>query len=376
MIPPKPKIAIFINGGIATGHFSEGDAVITQHLVEIAKVYSLTVFSLVKTDAQKVLPFRVIDLPFDHQKNVWFRVVLLFLKFLRHQIRNPHQLFHGLGGFPAGFLAVLLGKIFRKSSVVTLLGGEYIAIPDIQYGLWQYKRLRPFLRFTLQETDELVILTDTAAQQIKKNVPFQRAYHQIPFGINTQLFTPTPKDLTEPFKFLHVASLNRVKNQSLLLHVFQQINEVVPAHLTVIGEDNLNGQLQQLANTLGIAHKVTFINRVSHYKLPVYYAQAAILLHTSFSESQATVVNEALACGVVVCGTRVGLIADLEGDITTAVAVDDAVGLAQKTLEILHNPQKYNELREKGIAWSKKNNIEVQAQKYIDLYQALLTASN
>jgi glycosyltransferase involved in cell wall biosynthesis len=376
MIPTKPKIAIFINGGIATGHFSEGDAVITQHLAELAKAYSLTIFSLVKTDTKQVLPFRVIDLPFDHQKNVWLRTSLLFLKFLRHQILHPAQIFHGFGGFPAGFLAVLLGKFFRKKSVVTLLGGEYITLPSIQYGLWQHKRLRPFLRFTLQKTDELVILTDTAARQIKENFPFERAYHKIPFGINTQLFTPNPKNPTEPFRFLHVASLNRVKNQSLLLHVFQQINEVFPAYLTLIGEDNLNGQLQQLANTLGIAHKVTFIARVSHYDLPVYYAQADLLLHTSYSESQATVVNEALACGVVVCGTRVGIIADLEGQITTAVTVEDGEELTKKALELLSNPQKYNDLREKGIAWSKKNNLEVQAQKYIDLYRTLLTTSN
>lgn len=372
MTSPKKRIAIIVNGGIATGHFSEGDAVLTQLLSTLASTFDLTVFSLVKTDSEIQFPFQVIDIPFTHLQNAWLRLFWLFFKILWNHLFRPFQVVHGLGAFPSGFLAVVLCKIVKKKSLVTLLGGEYISIPEIKYGLWSHKHLRPFLEFTFNQCDELVILTKTAASQLQTNLPTQKKYHTIALGIDTSLFIPTYKPPGEPYQFLHVADLNLVKNQPMLLAAFQLIAQQVKAHLTIIGEDTLNGRIQKLAHELRIADKITFLPRISHYYLPAFYAQAHILLHTSYSESQTMAVNEALACGVVVCGTRVGIIADLEGDITTVATVGNAEELAQKVLHLLNHPEKQEELRQKGIEWSKKNDIVAQSQKYEDLYRTMI----
>ena len=373
MTSPKKRIAIIVNGGIATGHFSEGDAVLTQLLSTLASAFDLTVFSLVKTDYSTIkLPFQVIDIPFTHLQNAWLRLFWLFFKILRHHLFRPYQVIHGFGAFPAGLLAVVLSKLVKKKSLITLLGGEYISIPEINYGLWSHKHLRPFLNFTFNHCDELVILTKTAANQIQTNLPNPKKYHTISLGIDTSLFVPTPKFLSEPYKFLHVADLNLVKNQPMLLTAFQLICQQVKAHLTIIGRDTLNGRIQKLALELGIGDKITFLPRISHYYLPAFYAQAHILLHTSYSESQTMAVNEALACGVLVCGTRVGIIADLEDQITTVAAVGDAEELAQKVLLLLNDRAKQEELRTKGIAWSRKNDLVAQGLKYEDLYRTMI----
>ncbi|MFN8348951.1 MAG: glycosyltransferase [Spirosomataceae bacterium] len=370
----KQPIAVIINGGVATGQFSEGDAVITQLLCQIAATYPLTVFSLVKVNSRKEFPFQMVDIPFHHLQNAWLRLFWLYFTVLRHHWVRPFRLFHGLGGFPAGFLAVILGKILRRKSLVTLLGGEYINLPNIGYGLWKNWHLRPVLTYTLHRSDELVILTATAAAQIQATLPHQKKYHKIPLGIDTSLFVPLFKKLRSPYQFLHVADLNFVKNQPMLLQTFQLISQQVPAHLTIIGTDTLGGKIQQLANDLGISHKITFLPRISHYYLPPYYAQAHILLHTSFSESQTVAVNEALACGTVVCGTNVGLLADLKEEITLVVPVGDVEGLAEKVLHLLRNPELYEARRTKGIAWSTAHNLVAQSEKYTTLYQRMLTA--
>lgn len=373
MTSPTKRIAIIVNGGIATGHFSEGDAVLTQLLSTLASTFDLTVFSLVKTDYSAIkLPFQVIDIPFTHFQNAWLRLFGLFFKILWHHLFRPFQIIHGFGAFPASLLAVVLSKILKKKSCVTLLGGEYLSIPEINYGLWSHKHLRPFLGFTFNHCDELVILTKTAAGQIQTNFPHQKKYHTIALGVDTSLFVPTHKSLSEPYEFIHVADLNLVKNQPMLLAAFQLICKQVKAHLTIIGVDTLNGRIQKLALELGLADKITFLPRISHYYLPAFYAQAHILLHTSYSESQTMAVNEALACGVLVCGTRVGIIADLEGEITTVAAVGDAEELAQKVLHLLKNPEKQEELRNKGIAWSRKNDLVAQSRKYEDLYRTMI----
>jgi glycosyltransferase involved in cell wall biosynthesis len=341
-------------------------------LSTLASTFDLTVFSLVRTDSEIKFPFRVIDIPFTHLQNAWLRLFWLFSKIVGHHLLRPFQIIHGLGAFPSGLLAVVFSTFFRKKSLVTLLGGEYISIPDIKYGLWNHKHLRPFLRFAFHQCDELVILTKTAASQIQTNLPNQKKHHTIALGVDTSLFVPNPKSVNEPYKFLHIADLNSVKNQPMLLTVFQRITGHVKAHLTIIGEDTLNGRIQKLAHELGVADKITFLPRISHYYLPAFYAQAHILLHTSYSESQTMAVNEALACGVIVCGTRVGIIADLEDEITTVAAVGNEEELAQKALYLLNHPEKQEELRQKGIAWSKENDLVAQSRKYEDLYRTMM----
>ena len=374
MTPRKKRIAIIINGGIATGHFSEGNAALTQLLSSLATAFDLTVFSLVKTDAKIKLPFQVIDIPFTHLQNAWLRLFWLFFKLLWNHLFRPFQVIHGFGAFPSGFLAVLLSKFLRTKSLVTLLGGEYLSIPEIKYGLWSHKYLRPVLNFTFNHSHELVTLTRTAAGQIQMNLPNQKKHHTISLGVDTSLFVPTLKYLSEPYEFLHVADLNPVKNQPMLLATFQLITKQVKAHLTIIGKDTLNGQIQRRALELGIADKITFLPRISHYYLPAFYAQAHVLLHTSYSESQTMAANEALACGVLVCGTRVGIIADLEDEITTVSDVGNAEELAQKVLRLLNNPKKQEELRNKGINWSKQNDLVTQSRKYEELYQTMIVS--
>ena len=46
-----------------------------------------------------------------------------------------------------------------------------------------------------------------------------------------------------------MASLSRVKNQRLLIDAFRIVREKVDAHLDLVGEDTLNGELQQHATT-------------------------------------------------------------------------------------------------------------------------------
>jgi glycosyltransferase involved in cell wall biosynthesis len=79
-----------------------------------------------------------------------------------------------------------------------------------------------------------------------------------------------------------------------------------------------------------------------------------------------------LANGCVVCGTRVGLLADLEDKATLAVEIKNAKDLADKVLALLQNETEYKALQAFGKAWSFKHNINYTVKAYTDLYYQLI----
>ena len=102
-----------------------------------------------------------------------------------------------------------------------------------------------------------------------------------------------------------------------------------------------NAKVKALAASLNI-NNVSFIAPLPYEQLPAYYSKADILLHTSLSEGQSEVVTEAMSSGVLVCGTKVGLMYD-EPSCCVAVDVRDHVALADRVLEILKDPASHKE---------------------------------
>ena len=153
--------------------------------------------------------------------------------------------------------------------------------------------------------------------------------HTIPLGVDPQKFSfGTPKP-GPPFKFLHVANLTEVKDQATLIRAFDLIRKEIDSHLTVVGPDYLNGQLQKLVAALGLTNHVTFTGPIPNIELPSSYRDAHFLLHSSLYESEAVVVLEAMSCGVAVCGTAVGILADLHEKCCLAARPRDYQGLAR-----------------------------------------------
>lgn len=101
--------------------------------------------------------------------------------------------------------------------------------------------------------------------------------------------------------------------------------------------------------------------------LPQVYHRADILLHTSLSEGQCEVVTEAMSCGVIVCGTRVGLMYDLPQACVT-VSVGDHRGLADAVLKLLADPTRMNELRRRAHEWTSVHDVEWTANRLKALY--------
>ncbi len=370
----KKSIAIITHGGIGGGYQAQGIPELMQLVKRLAKEFDITVFSLTQVSKDFIPPnYRVKTVPLTDDTNLYIRLFILLLILLKTHIQKPFSLFQAYWGFPGGLLAAIMGKLSGKPVVTTFKGAEVVDLPSIHYGLWSSKRMRWLLRQVTSHTDCLIAHSQYYLEKIKASGLHCKQFTIIYGGIDTsEIPDNTKKLLIPPYQFFHAANLNLVKDQTTLLHAFKILSTQIDCSLHIVGFDTLDGQIQQLSEDLGLSENVIFHGMLPYKALQTFYQRADIFLLTSLSESQALVLNEALANGCVVCGTRVGLLADLEDKATLAVEIKNAKDLADKVLALLQNETEYKALQAFGKAWSFKHNINYTVKAYTDLYYQLM----
>jgi glycosyltransferase involved in cell wall biosynthesis len=231
-------------------------------------------------------------------------------------------------GWP-GTVAVLAGKLLRVPSCVHIAGGELCAIADIRYGgqLRWYGRLRE--RLVLRGADA----TSAASRPILEQLAaLGYGGTRIPLGVDITAWAPRApqrRDPGEPARLIHVGSLNRVKDQATLLEAMRLLAQKrVPFALDLVGEDTLNGEIQQLARRLGLDAQLRFHGFRTQAQLRPMMEAAHLHVISSRHEAGPVVALEAAVAGVPTVGTRVGHLAEWAPEAASAVAPRDPAALA------------------------------------------------
>ena len=368
----KKKIAIITHGGIGTGPNGEGMPVLMNTISILAEQFDITVYSL-----EKICPhfspknYTIKATPFNANTKLSIRIVWLGFSVIINHIIRPYHLFHGYWGFPGGWLVTIVGKFLNRKIIISFLGAEVINLPEIKYGLYNSNTSKRRIEWVSKNADCIIAQSNFHAKKIQEVVAI-KLLKTIYSGVDTTKFSFIEKVKKTPFQLLHVANLNEVKDQETLLRAFKIISSKINAELHIVGVDTLNGRINNLAKEMNLSDIVFFYGLLKQEEIISLYHKADIFLLTSLYESQAVVVNEAMATGTIVCGTRVGLLADLENKATLAVDVKDAAALADKVIELFNNKVLYKNLQTYGLQWSKEHDIIYTADKYISLYKSLI----
>jgi glycosyltransferase involved in cell wall biosynthesis len=272
-------------------------------------------------------------------------------------------------------LAVLIGRWLRVPVVVSIGGGELVWLPDIGYGGVGTWRGRMHANLACR----LASAVTGGSQYVLETVRRQRPDAQwVPLGIDLGLYGgPVDRPAGPPWRLLHVASINRVKDQTTLLLALRQVLDEEPGvHLDWVGEDTLNGALQKLAAELGVAHAVRFHGVLPVHALPPLYRQAHLLVQSSRHESQGVAVCEAAACGVPTVGTAVGLVDELAPPAAWRVPVGDPLSLAAGIVALLHESTQRHQMGTAAQAWAQAHDADWTAHTFEALYAQLTAQSN
>ncbi len=200
----------------------------------------------------------------------------------------------------------------------------------------------------------------------------------MPIGVDTQIFMPSDggRADTSPFRLLHVASLNPVKGQTILLEAVDAlVRDGVDVTLDVVGEDTLSGSLRSAAARLGIADRVRFLGfRSSHDLVPLYHS-AHLFVLSSLHEAAGVVLLEAAACGVPVVGSAVGYLADWAPDAAAAVPPNDPRALAAAIGALLADPPRRQALASRAQTFALEHDANATAAAFQSLYTELVQSS-
>lgn len=364
MSTSKKRIAIIIPGGIGTGPNNMGVPVLERQVKELAKQFDIVVFSLFKVNEDYIADgLKLISIA---SRNNFVKSFLLFRLFWKEHRFKKFDAIHGFWVLPSGFLAVLLGKLFNIKSIVSVLGGDAIALPEINYGQLRGRLSRRIVIWTLDHATTPLVLTQYLTENLRK-YGLNSQPLVVPWGINTKLFTYADKPFQQPIQFLHIGNFHPVKDQVTLLRAFDIIRKKVNVHLTIIGTGTSENEIQDLLDTLGLRDHVTLVKPVAYETLPQFYHRADILLHTSLSEGQCEVVTEAMSAGLLVFGTAVGLMFDLPQCCAT-VAVKDYEGLAKIVLEKIADPDYIKQTKALAREWTLNHDIQWTVQQTANIY--------
>src|SRR5581483_10791853 len=165
---------------------------------------------------------------------------------------------HSIWSGDCGLIALVAARLLRVPCAVHVAGGEPVALRDIGYGGRLSWRGRLRERWVMRNADSVT----TASAPMIAALASVRAARRIPLGVDLEVWRPKPPARRAPgatARLVHVASLNRVKDQRTLLSALALLaREHIAFEMDVIGEDTLAGEVQRTARQLQLEDRVRF----------------------------------------------------------------------------------------------------------------------
>ena len=284
---------------------------------------------------------------------------------------EPYDVLHGFWVDPGGLLAALVGRRLGVPAVVTCSGGEFSALDDIGYGMQRTILGRALVAVACRRATAVHVATHYMAQ-----LAAQRGYKVacIPIGTDiAALPQPTARLEGPPWKLLQVASLNRVKDHATLLDALAIAVREVDVQVDLVGEDTLHGLVQADAARAGVAGRVTFHGYLAFEQLPPFFQAAHMYVQSSRHEASGAAVMEAAASGVPIVGTRVGYVADWDGERAVAVEPGDASALARAIVATLRHHDLRARLAASARGFAARHDVAWTATQFEQMYESLIT---
>jgi glycosyltransferase involved in cell wall biosynthesis len=273
---------------------------------------------------------------------------------------------HAYWGIPAGIVGTRVAGRLGSPAVVTFDSGEFVALPDIGYGLQRRWIDRRAIAATSRAATRITVCTDYMARLAAAH---DVAVERVPLGVDPGRFPRGEPANGPPWRLLHVASLNPVKDHTTLLHAMARVVARLPhVHLDIVGEDTLGGRVQRLCREMALDPHVTFHGFQPTDALASFYQRAHLHVVSSRHEAAGAVTLEAACAGVATIGTAVGYVADWAGDRAVAVPVRDPDALATAVLAMLEDPGRRMQLASAARSWALEHSAAWTADRFEQIY--------
>jgi glycosyltransferase involved in cell wall biosynthesis len=263
---------------------------------------------------------------------------------------------HAHWAIPTGPAAVQAARKLGLPSVITMHGGDVYVNPEQGYDFPTRWYVRPPLRWTLRHAGALTAITEDCRQHALRAGAPDQSMHLVFNGTDLRRFSPAPggKPVDPRYGPLMIFACRQLfprKGIRFLIEAAAQLKPRFPELRVVVAGDGFERpELIKLAETLGIADRVTFLGWVPNSDLPPYYRAAAISVIPSLEEGFGIPAAEAMGCETPVVASDAGGLPEVVEHGVTGLIVPrgDSTALAEAMATLLADPARRAEMGRAG----------------------------
>ena len=218
--------------------------------------------------------------------------------------QRPHSLLAFLDH--ANIIAICAGLLAGgRTRIVASVHSLWPMTEDsFQYG-WKTRLISLFARRVYQHAFAVVAVSNAAADKLAHSIGLERKRISVIYNpVITPVFLEHSSeaathpwfDAGQPPVIVGMGSLYPVKDFPTLLRAFAKVRAHSPCRLMIMGEGERRGELEQLAESLGVSRDVTLPGFIAN-PFP-NLKRAAVFVLSSRHEGLGNVLIEALALGV------------------------------------------------------------------------------
>jgi glycosyltransferase involved in cell wall biosynthesis len=359
------KLALVVPGGVdRTGEFRM-IPVFLALIGRLARTHEVHVFAL----RQEAVADRwqLAGATIHNIGDRWTRLRAIAAIRAEHR-RAPFDLVHAIFSGSCSLVAVAAATLLGLPSLVHIAGGELVTLHEIDYG--GRRKWKGRLREALVLRGASVV-TAASAPIIESLQALGLKAWRVSLGVDLQAWPPlAPRERNAgPARLIHVASLNRVKDQPTLLRALAALAGAgLEFQMDIVGVDTLEGAMQRLARQLGLEHHVRFHGFKTQRELRPMMESADLLVMSSLHEAGPLVLLEAAVAGVPAVGTAVGHFVEWSPSAALAVPVKGWDALANAIHQVLANEELRLRLATEAQRRAILEDIDYTVQAFLALY--------
>lgn len=255
-----------------------------------------------------------------------------------------------------------------RPSIVSAWGDDVLILPK------KSRLIHYYTKKVLESVDLVYAVSHNIERHIVADFSIPESIvHYLPFGIDTDTFSPGPRSIREDHHPIDIFS-NRgffsVYDNETLVRGFSLAYKNDPRlRLTLKGDGPLEQEIRELVVSLGLSDAVTFRKKTSYADVPGEYRRADIFVTTSISDGTPVSILEAMASGLPCIATRVGGIPEWITDDETGLLIQpkSPEQVAEAILTLATDPALRTRMgaaaREVVLKNGQWNNLMAQAEK-------------
>ena len=344
--------------------------------------------SFVKESVDTMKKLRRVKIYLSVSRSLPFNDVLVFIKYLRIIVKSLFiciihrpQFIIAHTVFPAGFLALMIAKLFNIKIVVFAHGGDIMGLSKTKAVLWEQNKMTLLwkiryrsIQLVLQKADGIIYVSDYLFDTAKKYFKTEKNKSLVsPIGFNPNIFYQFKQFKEKKNIILYVGRIDEKKGIYKFFTILASISEYLKKNdflTTIIGRVD-DDDFYSTMNNYNEILNIEYLGEKSRNELAVFFNSSLITLVPSFYESFGLVAVESLACGTPVASYPVGGLRDIVIENYNGIFLDkeNDVESGNKLMRLLQNKdvlEKYSQnsktsIKKYNIFHTHKNNL-----KFID----------